>query len=595
MADAKATFALGLETAGLVKPGDDAAGVLERLRQKIQADITSLAAMNTAMRNLKGGSAVNIAAFRELTERLTLQKQAVASAQADYVNLGGKLTDLGKKLTGGRTSMAALSEAAGKTGGPLGRALQSVSGLGEKLGSLRLFALAGAAAVVALGVAVAYAIGKFVAFGIASANAARSELLHLQGLTTVRNWFGLAAGKATDLQDAISGVSASSALGRDKIAGYAEQLYRMNLRGQNLNDALEATAIKASVQGEEYANLFMGAAAGANMAGQSVKRLSDDVRARLGGIAKAQALDLNVQIAKLHESFAELFSGVKIEGFLSGLKEITGLLSQETYTGRELKRLIEILFNPLGSQVETLGPIVKRFFQGMIIGTQEVIIAVLRVRNWFRDSFGDKGLFKGLDWMNIALTTGKIAAYSMLLAFGLLAAAIGGIVGIFEPFFKLFQLAYDFVADTDWGKLGGSIIGGLDKALAKGQGLLNLRMSEIAKSLKDEFTTPLAIRSDSRVFAGYGRNIAGGLAGGVERGTPAVRRSIGDMVSAGVDAANDGGASRAAAGGSSTVVQIREVNYYSSGREQHRADAEDFSAQLANELERVKIQMGVPA
>jgi hypothetical protein len=593
--DAKATFAVGLDTEGVVKPGDEAAQVLERLKTKIHADVAALAQMGAAMKNLKGGSSINIAAFKDLTEKIAKQKQGIAGAQADYIRLGGRLGDLGKKAVAGKGGLSSLSEAAGAAGGPLGRLLGGASRLGTMFGAGSLAALGLAAALVIFGVAVAAATVKLIGFALASAGAHRSELLQLQGLMTVRNWYAIAAGKAGDLQDAIDRVSDSSALGRDKILEYAKGLYNMGLRGANLSDALEGTAIKASVQGTEFASAFMGMAVGANMAGGSVKRLSDDVRARLGGIAKAQALALDVQIAKLHENFARLFEGIHIEGFLSALSEVLSIFSQTTYTGRALKQILEIVFTPLSRAVEVLGPIMKRFFQGMIIAGLDFLIFVFKIRNYFRDTFGDVSLFKGVDWLKVSLTIGKIAIWALVAGIVALGLAVAFLALPFVAFFGIIVGLYNLIFNIKWGELGSNIVKGIAEGITAGVQWVTDAISGLATKAKNAFTSLLGIHSRSRVFFEYGGFVTQGLVQGVDKGRPQVGRSIGNMLdepgkaTAGTAAAGKGGASSTS---SAVNVEIRELHYHSSGKGQHQADADDFVAKLTQSLEGVGIHMG---
>jgi hypothetical protein len=564
VADARATFAVELDTVGIVKPGDEAADVLEKLKTKIRSDVEALASMNAAMRNLKGGSSVNVAAFKQLRDQIAAQKQAVASAQADYVNLGGKLEDLTKKSLDSNDGIRALSDAAGVAGGQLGRMLGRVAGLASKLGKggLTAAALLGAAAIVAVTAAVAaMTIAAAVAltkYGIAAANAARSEFLHLQGLTTIRNWYGLAAGKASDLQDAINDVSASSALGRDKISGYAEQLYKMGLRGKNLSDALEGTAIKASVQGDASASMFMGMAAGANATGGSVRRLADDVRTHLGGIAKAQTLDLNVQIEKLHESWAQLFQGVNIEPLLKGLNDVLQLFSQNTATGKALKVLIETLFTPLFGELGKGGPIIKRTIQYMVLGLQNVVIWVMQALLWVKRTFGIK-----LTWLMVfrAGLDGLVAGLSAF------AAALGGPVDVIiqvaaavNSIWHAVNNLSSLLGDTNWQDLGLQLAKSLGQGILDGIKFVTAPITSLGGAAIKALRTALDMHSPSKPLVGIGLMASRSVALGIDRGQPEVTRSAAEMVSVPSRVSAPKGAGGVMGG---KGVTISELHYHS--------------------------------
>src|SRR6185295_1917662 len=180
MADAKATFAIELDSQGVVKPGDDAAAALEKLKTKIQGDVQALAGLNAAMRNLKGGSSINIEAFRKLKDQIAAHKASLGAAQGDYVNLGGKLEDLAKKAGGGAEGMGDLGAAVEQAGGPLGGAISKLKGVAQGLGKAGLAGVivVAVAAIVALEVGIAALTVKLLSYAVALGNARRSELLH---------------------------------------------------------------------------------------------------------------------------------------------------------------------------------------------------------------------------------------------------------------------------------------------------------------------------------------------------------------------------------------------------------------------------------
>lgn len=592
MSDAQATFALNLED-GTSDAATSAAKALTQLRGQIDADTKALRDMQRAMKNLQGGTAVNIAQARELKEQIAGKKASIAQAQSAYLGLGGTF---GKVSRGGRdtrSTFALLAQAAKGMPGPLGVLVQ-------RFGSLKGLLVGGAIALGIVGIvaglgllvaATAAAAAGLLRYGIAQADARRSELLRIEGLTKIRNIYGLAAGNAGEMQSAIDRVSGSVALGRDKVAQYSEQLYRMGLRGANLEAALEGVAIKAATQGDAQAKMFAGWAAGAARTGQSVRRLADDVKARLGGIAARQMLALDVQSAKLRENFSALFSGLKLEGFLKALGSITELFSQNTATGRALKLMLETLFQPLIGTAESAAPIMKRFFQGMTIAALRTGIVVLQLRNWFRRTFGDPEVLKGFDATTAALEAGKWAlgalALGLILATGLAAglavklgamlvpvlitaavkmwALAGAGLALASPFLlgalaigllaaAAFML-YRAFADANWTGLGdqildglglldlvnawrsiswtglgGQIVDGLVTGVAGSAGQLLSAVQELAANAWTGFKKRLGIASPSKAFAQLGLAIPQGVSAGIGRGKPALQRSVRSVV-----------------------------------------------------------------
>jgi hypothetical protein len=606
-ADEEATFAVNMKD-GTSGPAESAAKALESLQRRMDADTKALGAMQKAMRNLQQGSVVNVDQFRKLKEQIDLKKQSVAQAQSAFLSLGGTFGKVRSQAKGAGGGFGELGKVAEGVGGPLGSMVGRLGAMKGLLagGAVALGIVAIAAAVVALTAAAIAGTAALLHYGIAQANARRAEGLRLESLTKMRNWSGVAAGSAAGMQSAIDKVSSSTALGRDKIEAYAAQLYKANLRGDNLTQALEATAIKASVLGDEAAKGFMGWAAGAAFAGQSVKRLADDVRARFGGIAAKQMLDLDVQAAKLKESFAALWSGLKIEGLLKAVSMVTGIFSQSTQSGQALKALTSTIFQPMIRAVEYVAPLVKRFFQGVIVGALLIGIALLTARKWFRKTFGDSEVLKGLDLTTFALKAG-VAAVSFLVAGFVTLAAVAALafaplislgVGIYA-WVKIGRKAWAAFKAIEWGELGTSIVNGIVGGLKSGAKWVIDAIKGLGTSALSAFKRTLGIASPSKVFASLGAEIPAGIETGVETGTPAARAAVAGIVdppripaAAVVDAPRETGG--AAGGASSLTLNIGGITI-NGAVETASEIAADIERELGKVLEHVAIQIGALA
>ena len=613
--DEQATYSIDLED-GTSGPAESAAAALRTLQRQMQADTAEIAALQKAMRNLQGGTSVNIEQFRKLREQLALKKQSLAQAQSAFLNLGGSASDMNRKLTPARSGFERFKQTADQMPGPIGGLLGGFAKLRELLaGNLMTVGLVAiAAGLVAITVAAVAATAALLKYGIAQANARRSELLRLEGLTKMRSWWGLAAGNASEMQASIDRVSASSSLGRDKIAGYSAELYRMGLRGENLSQALEGTAIKAAALGDEGAKGFMGLAAGAALAGGSVKRLADDVRARFGRVAAAQLLDLDVQAAKLRESFAALWTGIEIEPFLKALQSVTALFSQSTWSGRALKAVVQTIFRPMIGAVEYLAPIVRRFFQGMIIGALGFAIVIARVRKWFRETFTDGPTMAGMTTLKAALYAGVAAVALLGVAFAATGVIIVGALVAAMPFiwagvaalgalalqaivlaapFILGALAiglliatgyqlYRLWKEIDWTSLGQSIVDGIVGGLRKGKEWVIETIKSLGTEALASFKSALGIASPSKAFAQLGLQIPAGVASGIEQGAGDAKSAAADMV--GVPA----GGGR---GGSNVTINAPITINATGGASGIVAEVE---RELMSLLERVAIQIGAP-
>jgi len=604
--DDTATFAVDMQVDGLTGPAASAAGALDKLRAKLDDDIASLAGMQKALRNLKGGGAVTAAQFKDLSDKIAAQKATVAQTQSRYLELGGTFKKLKPEGEGAESMLGALFKQLKASSGPLGEYSGALGELGETFagGALVSGPVAVAAAVVALTVALVAGVVALTAYGIASGNAYRSELLHLEGLTKVRNYYGLAAGSAGEMQAAITKVAAGTAIGRDQLVGYEEQLYKTGLRGQNLTDALEGMATVASVQGEAQAGLFAAQAAGAARAGIAVKRLSDDVKARLGGIASAQLLDLNVQTKKLHESFTALFQDLKVDGALEALKNVTDLFSQNSESGKALKLLVETLFQPLIDQIGATGPIAKRFFQGMVLGALDIAIAVQKVRLWLRSTFGSSDVLKGINATSTALEIGKVAMYAfgvVLAQIALSLALVGAALLIsFAPIIGIVALigyVGKKLASFSWRESGKNLISGFVEGIEGGVSSVVKAVEGLGGAAINALKHALDSHSPSRLADKVAFTVPQGAVQGIDRGRPLVSKAAGrlgsDVIGSfganmGLKPGGEGGRGRSSS--REPVVIHAEFNFH--GKDEPRERAESTRDALIQILTGVAASMG---
>lgn len=587
----------------------------ERLAKQIEEGTSALRGMQQAFKNLQGGSVVNIKQAQYLRESIDKQKQSIASAQGRFVALGGQMQKYGKAAKqsgkdGGEgfgVLKSELQSAGGILGGTTGKIshLTSVLGKGGLYGAVALVAVA----IVALGVAAAAAALSLLKLGLSSADARRSELLHLEALTKMPNYFGIAAGKATDLQAAIDKVSGSSALSRGEVAEFAESLYKMGMRGRNLDVALEATSISASALGKSMGSAYSQMMMGAALTGQSVTGMANVIKARFGDIANKQALSLSVQLRKLRENASMLFSGLKIEGFLKAFNQITQMFSLNTIEGRALKTIIETLFQPIFGQSVTAEQAVKKFIQGAIIGALQLEIVFLKVRNRIREMMPER-LKKAWDWTNVArvgvlavgvaLAGAAISAGALAVALGVIVVSVGLIMGavallaaaVLAPFYLIYRgvkIAVDAFKSVDWAALGMSIVQGIANGVTGAANWLKDAIVGLGGKALGWFKNALGIHSPSAVFKYQGRFIPMGMAEGIRSGTPDVRRATNEMVSIPRGESSSGSSVLNHLGGG--TVHIDQLHVHGAGDK-----PADFAASVKQEIERilegVSINMG---
>ncbi|MBN8609140.1 MAG: hypothetical protein J0L92_01045 [Deltaproteobacteria bacterium] len=553
------------------------------------------------MSRLKAGGLTGSQAFKDLRDKADALKKSIGASQQEFLQLGGSLASLKPdKAAGG---LEDLLGSLTKLPGPLGQGASKLGALfsGSSMAMLGLAGLAaGVVAVVAVLATLVSAVGQaalaLAQYGLAAADARRNELLHLEGLVSIRSWYTRAAGSATELQQSIDAVSGSAAISRSRVAGYAEQLYRAGLRGQTLEDALRGVSTVAAVQGEGMADRFRAMAIGAARTGRSVRGLADDVEHRLGGTARRMGLSWDRQIERMHESWAGLFSGIELDGALGALDEVLRIFSQTTVTGRALRTMLSALFQPLLDGVSDVGSPIREFFEGVILQTQRIVIAILRARNAMVRTFGGSasGLSDFVSWTTlgqVAVGTLAISLLGAVAVVGLLAAALGSIVlvvGAVGYAFVRFGMGvtqmYERLSGTDWRTLGRSLIDGLVGGLMGRASEAWKAVTTIGTGMTEALRTALDIRSPSRVFAELGRQIPRGLAVGVEAEASVSTSAIDGL--ANVPQGGAVGATSGRGGVGAVYVSIDGINLTVSSADQLPTN---IGERLREEIERVFI------
>lgn len=583
--NATATFTINVQSHGR----ED----LEAMRKSITGARSNLAEMNAALRALKGGGEQTRDSVARLKEQIAAQRSQLAGATKGYLDAGGKILDVGKKQDGWTD---ALKKASPQLEGLIGK----VSKIPPGTALLAAGAVGATAAIVALTAATVAAGAGLVGYALSQADARRSELLRLEGLTKIRNFWtgfsapvGNAAATASALQQAVDDVSGTVALGRGEVAGYAEDLYRMGLRGNALRDTLEGMATTAAVQGDAQARAFAGMAAGANLTGQSVRRLADDVKARLGGIAHAQTLSLANQMAKLRENVAGLFRDIKIDALLEAINGVTRLFSASSAAGKAMRDLLTAAVQPIINIFANNGGVVRDFFLGAATGALKMIGVVLDGALWVKRWVREVGLFK-----NASLDAfGTGAAMAKALGIGLLILAaplISGTLAIAEfgfVFIKLFRL----ITETDWSALGKAVVDGIVGGLKRGVTAVVDAVTGLGRSAWQAFQRATDSHSPSRLFFGGGLNLAAGSALGVRVGAPMLERETARMGAASFAAfevppvAPPAGVGTPRGGsGAAATITIGDIHIHAATGDTGEKLARDFAAQLGIELDRLR-------
>lgn len=565
MAENQTTWGLKLDDQ-ISSSANAASQALGKLQDSIKKDTKALSDMQAAMKRMQSSSVVNISAARELQKKIDAQKEKIAQAQSKFVELGGSFD---------------------KTYPKAKRAASGVEALKDKLKELPAMSSMARTALLGFAGSVVAGIGALAAFGFASVGARRDELLHLEALTRVRSMWGFARGNATEYQAEIDRVSQSSALGRGKLAEYAEQLHKAGLRGQNFQDALEGMSIMGSTLGDAAAQRFRGIAASAAFAGGSVRALLNDRKARFGDIAAQQAMSVGVQFQKLKENLSGLFDSLNIGPLLAGINQFVGMFNKATTTGRILSDMMGRMFRPFIDGVGHSGNAIENFFYDVLIGALRIENGLLRMRLWFKRTFGDVRIFEGmqrLPWLKAMFVALGVAVVVAIAPFALLAAKIALVVAGIAVLIEAGQRAYDWFRNASWAEIGTAVIDGMIEGLTGGASRVFAKITGIGNGMADALRRALGIHSPSRVFADLGKQIPAGVEVGINRGSSRMNSAVGEMV----DVPSEGGGRR----GSSVAVSINEVHVHAGHTSEPRELAESFVSQLANALEGLTLQVG---
>ncbi|HKO90589.1 MAG TPA: hypothetical protein VJU61_05530, partial [Polyangiaceae bacterium] len=202
-------------------------------------------------------------------------------------------------------------------------------------------------------------------------------------------------------------------------------------------------------------------------------------------------------------------------------------------SGRALRTLFELMFQPLVDGAESALVGVKRFFQSIIIGTLYVTLALLRLQVWWKKTFSE-----------------------------------------------------GFFTAAPWEKLGSLIVDGIVNGMNAADEWLMDAIRGLGDKAMQAFKETLGIASPSRVFTDLGLQIPAGVEQGIEKGTPAAQEAAGNMVGA-VGAAGRGGGGGASIEIGSIVIQTNATDAGGIAR--------DIEMELRRVLEGVGFMLGAPA
>jgi hypothetical protein len=324
-----AVAALEARMAAAKTPTAALAAQLEKARAKLE----TLRAAGT-------GQTVNIEAYKKQANAVGAMGDKAAAQRDKIEALGQRLKTAAKAADGSHPPFAAVAKSLKMVGGELGaseaKGVRFVHLLIKMGPALALTVVGFAAASVA---AASYAGSLFK--GIKAAGEMRDENLKLAAAGVRWNDSSRASvNGALAVQNAITRVRESSALSREELAGYADQLLHARLRGKQLETALEGMSIAGSAGRKDLADQFLVMAANTRVFGGSVDKLTDRMKQKLGGVASAAALSFGAQMRKLKDDITFGFSGANIEPLLKGIQSVLSLFGSGSATAKSMRQSI---------------------------------------------------------------------------------------------------------------------------------------------------------------------------------------------------------------------------------------------------------------
>lgn len=298
-------------------------------------------------------------------------------------------------------------------------------------------------------------------------------------------------------------------------------------------------------------------AAGKVSAEVGIAALTSVIENKLGNVARKQAHDFPVQMARLKESIGLLFEDVNTGPFLEAISKIVDIFDESTIAGEALHTVITDVFDGLFRAAEASIPYVKTLIKGLIIVglTAAVAFKPLLYQLGIIGPEAEKtqpGLKLLKQTMDLIAAGAGLAAEAivvltdhagmlkalgagvalLILPFAILPALIlGGVAAITYIIAKFgeFVDALGYIKDQVW-QAGIGFADGLIGGIASRAQAVVDTVTGIGKKALGGFKSFFGIQSPSRVMMGVGANLSLGVAKGIPLGMPAVNDNMRRMV-----------------------------------------------------------------
>lgn len=565
-------------------------GTMRLVRAELQARKNSLAEVQ--QRLVLSGNAARFGS--EGTNRLTttLRELAEAAGGAGITSLVPRL----QALAGAAQHAHALAGAVGEVGASLAKTAGISPAAATGLVAVGAAAVGTTVAVLALAGGMAALVAKGASLAIeandakgdtldmleamlGSAEAARDTYASIKDLTrdttmTIAQGQELSQSLATAgltnvslLKDAMSSIAVVNSVikgGGDKVQGIIEKATTAGKFDVNVKK-LVGTGVQI---GDLYAELNKrtgigvkamekSLAAGKVSAEVGIAALTSVIENKLGNVARKQAHDFPVQMARLKENIGLLFEDVNTGPFLESLSKIVEIFDTSTIAGEALHVVITDVFDGLFKAADASIPYVKTLLKGLIIAglTAAVAFKPLLYQLGLIGPESEKtqpGLKLLKQTMDLIAAGAGLAAEAIVVLVdhaGMLKALGAGVALLILPFailpslilggvaaityviakFGEFVDALGYIKDAVWQAGIGFADGLIGGITSRAQAVVDT-VTGIGKKALGGFKSFFGIQSPSRVMMGMGANLSLGVAKGIPLGMPAVNDNMRRMV-----------------------------------------------------------------
>lgn len=524
------TDQLGTAQANMEKLAS-ARGLAAQVTQMEQAEaaITSVAdamkELEAQQQLLRAGGKGNSQEFANLGKQLTDQRGKLVQAQQAYVKLGGSARTATAAAGGVAQPMEAASEATGKMAS-MSRALGAAGPAGILLA---VAAAAGAAAM-----AIARAVISATKFAIAQADMARNNALSNQALEkSFRHLKGVG--------DMVERVSGRMGIAQSEVRGITAGFARTRLSARALENAMQKVATAKIAGASEF---FLSQLRGSLMATGKVAPHLAAQMSHFEQIAAAKMLSLDNQAKRMKLNFGRLFSDLKIEPLLKNLSKILLLFDKNTETGKQLKFLLEAMFQPLIDGAARVLPLVRT---GMLLLVNAALRAYIAFKRFMLSSEGalllefigqvERGLVR---LRPVAEVIGGVIK-EMFVVVGLAIAIVIGLIGAsiavwgilseaaasaWQSIISNGQAAIAWIQGVDLAALGTAMMEGLANGITAAGASVAKAVKGVVNGAIESAKSTLQIKSPSRVFFNQGVNTARGMELGVMSRASAVEKAV---------------------------------------------------------------------